>query len=333
MDQSILNLGADQLLVLTNTQDRDEFDLGDESQGILSGRLGSRTRPVKRCISFSIIRIMDPVTYNIPPELVTAYRGRSIVVRASDPGAIVKQLSGESLDLVQYVQLVSAGIDPESLTPLANWGLGIPLDLVLNDPVVEFPLLYNFSKLVDKHPVRVSIAVKPGFTKAVKLALALNFAIKLVVGQPEPALIDEMREVLDLYLHRAQVAQPIDYFHGLFLSYFRQEPATLWSIQEEDPDQFCFVSDEGHETVSPRFAGIDPRGDTNDAEAAEGGPHIALECDQCAFVDRCGGYFKWPDRSFSCDGVKTIFGTLNDAAAELRNDLEVYAGSTGGAQP
>jgi hypothetical protein len=30
------------------------------------------------------------------------------------------------------------------------------------------------------------------------------------------------------------------------------------------------------------------------------------ECATCEFFPECGGYFKWPDRSFSCDGVKRV---------------------------
>jgi hypothetical protein len=205
---------------------------------------------------------------------------------------------------------------------------------VIRNPALEFPLLYNFSKLLDKHPIRASITVKPEFAQAVKLALALNFAVKLDVEQPDPALIEEMIDVLNLYLHRPNVSQPVDYFHSVFLSFYRQEPASLWIIQEEDPDYFRFITDDGVETVSPRFAGVDLKSSTGNSadEGTDSGHRDEIECDTCEYLDRCGGYFKWPDRNFSCEGVKTIFGTLNAAAVELREDLATFAASQKGAQ-
>jgi len=260
---------------------------------------------------------MNSVTYNVPARLVSEYKGRQVIVRSLDPGEIVQEFSGEDLDNVKYVQLLSADIDPEALAPLANWGRGVPMDIVISDPASEFPLLYSFSKLLDKHPIRASIAVRPGFLKAVKLALALHFTVKLDVGQPDASLIEEMKEVLDLYLHDASVGQPVECFHSIFLSFYRQEPASVWFIQEEDPEHFRFVSDDGVETVSRRFAGVDPMAKRDDATARE-----ALECDTCQFMAVCGGYFKWPDRNYGCEGVKAVFGTINAAAAELKQTVD-----------
>ncbi|MCM3903569.1 MAG: hypothetical protein ND866_17840 [Pyrinomonadaceae bacterium] len=277
--------------------------------------------------------VMNSVTYNIPAGMVAAYRGRQVVVRSHDPAEIIQHLSDDDLDNVQYIQLLSPYVAPETLMLLANWGRDVRLDIVIRHPALEFPLLYNFSRLLDKHPIRASIAVKPGFAKAVRLALALKFAVKLEIEQPEPALIEEMAEVLDLYLHRPNVSQPVEYFHSIFLSLYQQEPATLWVVQEEDPEYFRFVTDDGVETVSPRFAGVDPKNKTiaRSEESLEARPLEVIECDTCEFLKCCGGYFKWPNRNFSCEGVKTIFGTLNGAAVELRADLATYAALHGGA--
>ena len=276
---------------------------------------------------------METVIYNIPAQMVEAYRGRQVIVRSHDPAELVQRLSHEAdKENVLYVQLLSLNCEVEALS---RWAETLPLDLVMRDPAREFPLLYNFSKLQDKHPVRVSISVRPGFVKAVKLALALNFAVKLEVGQPDSALLEEMAEVLDLYLHRTNVSQPVEYFHSTFLSFYHKEPSSLWFIQEEDPEQFRFITDEGEETVSERFAGIYLKDHTGSIVREQ--PHAPLsgksECDACEFFACCGGYFKWPDREFSCEGVKTLFGTLEGAAAELKNDLNAYRVSQAGVQP
>ena len=246
-------------------------------------------------------------------------------MRVIDPSELVAALPDIDREDVQFVQLLSADIDPDKLEALAQWGRDVPLDIIITDPVREFPRLYNFSNLLDTHPIRISIAVKPGFIKAVKLAAALNFAIKLVVSQPDDDLINEMIEVLDIYLHRSSISQPIEYFHSMFLSSYQDEPASLWMIQEDDPDHFRFVSDEGEETASLRFAGNDP----TIAIPSKG----SFECTTCEFETKCGGYFKWPDPNYNCKCVKTLFATIDDAAEELKQNVASMIAVQGGSQP
>ncbi len=278
---------------------------------------------------------MSSVTYNIPVHLVADYRGRQVVVRLKDFSDVVQKITEEDFANIQYVQLLSTGIDPLSIVALANWGRAVPLDILIRDPVSEFPHLYNFSKLLDKHPIRVTIAVKPGFSKAVRLALALNFTVKLDVEQPEDALIAEMAEVLEFYLHRPNVSQPVEYFHSIFIAGYRNEPTSVWLVQEEDPELFRFVTDDGVETLSPRFAGIEPDqiGSMSGKDGNVSSRNGAIECDTCEYMEVCGGYFKWPDKSYSCNGIKSIFATINSAANDLNKDLLAFTASHGGAQP
>lgn len=274
---------------------------------------------------------MNSITYNIPAHLILGYSGRKTIVRSHYPAEIVQHLAGQNLENVQYVQLLTVDLDAEAQTLLSNWAIRVALDLVIRNPETEFPLLYNFSKLIDRHPIRVTIPVKPGFVKAVKLALALHFAVKLDVGQPDEALIEEMSEVLDLYLHRSGVSQPVEFFHSLFVSSYKQDPTSVWIVQEEDPEYFCFVTDDGSETFSKRFAGCDPTnasgGTTRINDLTDSAtPH---ECDTCKFLPTCRGYFKWPDSSFSCNGVKSIFSAIDSAAEELRENVAAASAQGG----
>ncbi len=267
--------------------------------------------------------IMDPVTYNITSDRVAEYIDRRIIVRSFDPDEFVRVFPEEIPEGLQYVQLLSASVQTDALATLSNWGRNVPLDVVMGEPATDFPLLYNFSKLLDRRPVRVSIPVVPGFLKAVTLALALHFAVKLVVGQPDAALIDEIGETLDIYLHRPNVSQPVEFFHSLFLSAYRDEPVNIWSVQEDDPEHFCYVADDGTETLSPRFGGAVPDGvsrvDLIKGDSASA--PVASECDTCDFFSACRGYFKWPDSGYNCDGVKSIFATIDTEAAELRENV------------
>lgn len=268
-------------------------------------------------------RNMNDITYNIPTNLLSEYKDRQVIVRSYDPAEIVRTLS-EATDLnnVQYVQLLAADVSPAALDIFANWSCGVPLDIAVRNPGSEYPLLYNFAKLAAARPVRVSIAVKPGFKKAVKLALALHFAVRLDVGQPDEALVEELSEVLDFYLHSPNVQEPVEYFHSVFLAFYRDEEMNLRIIQEEDPEYFRFVDDNGAERISPRLGEISPEsfaaGRLNENPSGKTSEH---DCDSCEFSRVCGVFFKWTDAGYDCRGVKSIFGTLKAAAAELRKDV------------
>ncbi len=270
---------------------------------------------------------MKPIIYNIPAFMTAHYRDSHVIIRSDDPVKLVRLMEHKKPDNLQYVQLLSTKIDPKALDVLAHSEVAVPVDVIVNDPVAEYPHFYNFSKLVNSRAVRMSIPVKPGFIKAVKLAVALHFSVKLVVKQPNVQLIRELFETLDFYLHRPSVSEPIEYFHSLFLSIYRQEPVNLWIIQEEDPDFFRFVSDNGVETVAPRLAGANLekiKGDLLIAGIAANQASIH-ECYACQFRESCGGYFKWPDSNYDCTGVKTIFGALSAAVANLKKDIAAAA--------
>ena len=274
---------------------------------------------------------MDSLIYNIPARLAAAYTGRRVIVRSDDPAELAGAISRLDPENVLYGQLLSLGVE---VGPLTNWEQSVPLDLVMTEPADEFPLLYRFTHLLDKHQIRVSIPVSAGFANAVRLALALHFSVKLAVGQPDPELIAELNKVLELYLHRSTVSQPVEYFHSTFLSFFHQEPASLWFIQEEDPEQIRFVSADGKENVSRRLSGSLLQRRNGTALAVNVLEQVAekSECDDCEFFDRCGGYFKWPNKDFDCAGVKGLFGTLQAAAAELRTDLSRIPATQGATQ-
>ena len=277
-----------------------------------------RVAAAVRGLTAGAIDQLNVVTYNIPAHLLAAYQGKSVIVRSDNPWELVAYLLQADLENVLYAQLASPDVDPD---PLMTWASALPLDVLVRNPTVEYPFLYNFSKLLDKHPVRISISVKNGFVKAVRLALALGFSVKLEVGQPDASLIGELDEVLDLYLHRSEVSQPVEYFHSTFLSFFNQKQSSnLWSVQEEDPEQYRFISNEGVETVSPRFGELDWK-ELKPTLAAQS---TMTECDGCEYLEPCGGYFKWPNKEFDCEGVKALFSSLSLAAEELRNDLASF---------
>jgi hypothetical protein len=166
----------------------------------------------------------------------------------------------------------------------------------------------------------------PGFGKAVRLAVSLNFAVKLEMGQPDSFLVDELAQVLDFYLHSTKVRQPIDPFQTLLLSFYRHAPMSLWEIAEEDPVQVRYITDDGEETISKRFAGTEFEVDVADFVKNHSQQLLAekRQCHQCEFFSRCEGFFKWPDKSYDCASVIRLFKTLAMAADEVTQDLAAY---------
>lgn len=266
---------------------------------------------------------MSSPIYNVPLALAADYPGQRLVVRTDDPAALVARWPTPPVDWL-CVQLVGL---PDRVAPLIHWGRGLAIDIVLADPVADYARLYRYAKLIDNHPVRVSLPVVEGIDKAVRLAASLHFAVKLEPGQP--SAISELAEILDLYLHQATTPQPIDYFHEVLLGWLHDSPVELWTVLDEDPTGFRHVAEDGGERFPPRLAGAS--GDPEDfvRRWQEMLIETGAECQDCAYRDVCGGYFKWPNPDYDCAGVKQLFATLRAAADELRSDLARYATTPG----
>jgi hypothetical protein len=263
------------------------------------------------------------ITYDIPVSLMDDYRGRKTVVRSCDPSDIVARITVQDLADISYIKLLSLNGEIEGLMA---WGGEIPVDLVVSDPYRDLPLLYRYAPLRGSHPIRVSVPLLPGFGNVVKLAVSLNFAVKLEVGQPGESLFDELQRIARFYLHQATVSEPIEFFHSLFLAFYHRDPVTLWSIQEEDPSLVRHVTEQGVETMAGRFSGMEVEEDSipclcglENRSSAD-----ASECAGCEFLRNCMGYFKWPLREYRCRGVKELMRTLWSAAEEARADFASY---------
>jgi hypothetical protein len=220
------------------------------------------------------------------------------------------------------LQLLDISADLESLD---GWNPGLPIEVVLTDPEAETMKLYRLCKLQRSHPVRIVVPIVPGFSKAVRVASFLYLPVKLEGAQPDSELIDELCETLDFFLHNKAVSQPIEYFSGLLTTVIHKQPVTLWEIQEEDPAAVRYVTDNGAETMSRRpFTSPDVDLTNFRFELTKRVLSPETECASCEFFLNCGGYFKWPNRDFSCEGVKRLFHRLRDAALELHDDLSLY---------
>lgn len=275
---------------------------------------------------------MEPVIHHVTVAQLGSYDGAPVVVRSHSAASLVRALSevhsgnGEEAGVdpkrVRWVQILSPEAD---VAPLVEWDSETPIEIVLTAPADQYTELHKFATLRDRHPIRVTISVAPGFRKAVLVAAALQFSIKLDVGQPDEGLIDELLEVVDLYLHRTTVTQPIEFLHSVLLSFFHESPDSLWNIQEEDPARYRFVPDESDFRQLRRTAGsasADPA--TFVDELGRELLAAGAECISCEFAPMCRGYFKVPDREYDCAGVRRVFHRLASAATHVAADLETH---------
>jgi hypothetical protein len=272
--------------------------------------------------------LSDSIVYSIPDTMIEAYRGRNLIVRGRDPSLMVDRLATHDLERVQYLQILGTGGNIDSLM---RWENAVPVDLVVENTEADLPLLYRYSTMRAERPVRVSVPVVPGFSKVVKLALSLDFAVKLELSQPEPAMIDELLQVAGLYLHQTTVSQPVEYIHSMFLAFYHGDPVTLYTVQEEDPSRNRYITDHGTETISRRFAGGDLKYGVLSfiKRFTEELLTEKQECTDCEFFNSCLGYFKWPRKEYRCDGVKALFQRIMEAAEELKADLSSFHSPSG----
>ena len=213
--------------------------------------------------------------------------------------------------------------DSNAWMEAAHSGSDISLDLILADPSSEFPELYKLVDVSAVHDVRVTIQARPGLLKAVKLAAALRFPIRLLPGQPQADVLAELKQALDFYLHDPAVEAPVEFFHSWIAKTQGADVGSLWMILEEDPAAYLQYDINGQIKL-PSSGAI---GSTANLPAEFVENHLkslleqGAECATCPWQQPCRGYFKWPDRTYSCQGIKDLFSVIQLAADEMARDL------------
>jgi len=114
--------------------------------------------------------------YNVPAALFDRYQGCKLILRSSSPAELVDSLSRVEPESIQFIQLLSTD---EDASVLEGFRVSLPLEIVLSKPAEHYLRLYNYKSLLDTHPIRIAVPVVPQFSNAVKVALSLNFAVKL----------------------------------------------------------------------------------------------------------------------------------------------------------
>src|SRR5215469_8887576 len=111
---------------------------------------------------------------------------------------------------LRWLQVEKMLGDPEAWTEAAQSDSDIPLDVVVSDPALEFSHLYRLVDACAVRAVRVTMPAVPGLTKAIRLAAALRLPIRVLPGQPSAAVLEELHEALQFYLHEPMVDAPVE---------------------------------------------------------------------------------------------------------------------------
>ena len=264
----------------------------------------------------------------LPSALAESQGGAFFVAIVRNRGEFLRLLH-HPLPGLRWLQVEGMLAEPEAWAEAAHHDSPIALDVILADPASEFSDLYRLVDASAVRGIRVTIPAAPGLAKAVRLAAALRFPVRVLPGQPTAEVLEELQEALEFYLHEPMVETPVEFFHSMLAGMCGGDMSSLWMILEEDPEAFQHFDADGRARL-PRTAGS---GLVPMAAFVE--THLnslvvqGAECATCPWQQQCRGYFKWPDPTYSCEGVKQLFSRIQAAGEEIRRDMAAVAADTG----
>jgi hypothetical protein len=224
---------------------------------------------------------------------------------------------------LQWLQVEGLLGDPDAWGQAARGDSDVALDVLLATPAEEFSQLYRLVDVCAVRNVRVSMPALPGFAKAVRLAAALRIPVRLLPGQPNPEVLNELAEVLTFYLRDPMIETPVEFFHSVLAFMCGAETGSIWTILEEDPATFRHLGTDGRSMFAGSFEFLSPEKPASTFVRSRLKSLIEEngECATCSWQGICQGYFKWPDAAYACGGVKQLFSSLQEAATEMGLEL------------
>lgn len=258
----------------------------------------------------------------VPSDLVLEQGDRPFVVIVRSREELSQWLSNPPAGL-QWLEIDGLLGDPDAWAPAAQSASNVPLDVFLASPGLQFSDLYRLVEVCAVRDVRVSMQASPGFLRALKLAVALRLPVRLLPGQPAPEVCAELTEAVTFYLRDPMVETPVEFFHSVLAFISGADTGSLWTILEEDPAIFLHQDPNGRFEL-PRVSGSPPQEILLPAFVATRFKKLVeqnTECTTCPWQQICQGYFKWPDPSYDCRGIKQLFSIIKAAADEMGQEL------------
>lgn len=244
--------------------------------------------------------------------------GEALVVIVRTPEEFLRWLE-EASSAVQWIQVEGLLGEADAWATASRGRSSVALDVVMSDPESEYHLLYRLVDVSKVRDVRVTIPVRPGLLKAVRLAAAIHLPVRLLPGQPDEETLAELQDAMEFYLHDPMVEAPMEFFHST-LAWCRQGSGTdLWATLEQDPAVFPHLADDGVPVLPAERPGVTAAGFVDDHMRRM--EEEKAECLSCRWRDFCCGYFKLPDPGYACAGIIGLLDGLAEAAREINAEL------------
>jgi hypothetical protein len=250
----------------------------------------------------------------LPAETAGRRDGGPFVAVARDLANFTRRLLDAPPEL-QWIQVDNLLGEPDAWTTAARAPGDVSLDVVMTDPGAEFPWLYRLVDVAKVRDLRVTIPVRGGFLKALRLAAAIRLPVRLLPTQPDPEELDELAAAADFYLHDPMVETPVEFFHSVLGWCSGAATADLWIASERDPAVFQHFGPDGALLLPAGRPGVTAAGfvdDHLDRLDSDGAP-----CAACRWRGFCRGFFKLPDPAYSCAGIVGILDRLEQAARQM----------------
>ena len=245
----------------------------------------------------------------VPLKELDTHPDGPVIIPVRECGEVAS-LGGIALNRVVWVEI------PLNLIH-EQWPPGAPLDVILEDPAREAASLYHLTQVRYERPVRVTIPGSPGVARAGRIAMALQLPVRLMPMQPSPEVLEELDEALQSYLHDPQTSAPVEFFQSALAWWLYGDAPPLWMALELDPDWYRRVPEQNRpENESP------PQEPGFVERWLERLVRAGSECAPCRFREWCRGFFKWPDCTYDCAGVKQLLARIEESAAQIVRDLD-----------
>jgi hypothetical protein len=241
-------------------------------------------------------------TLSLPADKANHSDSLNLIVRIEDEEELAL-LDGLDPDQVAWLEVPLALAHRDELNPF-------PVDVLLQEPGEQAADLYSLAGLREPNLPRLSIPTKPGFADAATIGMGLHFPIRLIPLQPAAEEVSGLGQVLERYLHDANVSQAVEPFYSALTTLLQGENRTLWDAVEYDPSYY--------RCDPPR-----PKLEKDDAVATHLQNLIEeeAECATCPLQSWCAGWFKWPEPDYDCQHVRRLFDTVEQAATQMQADL------------
>ncbi len=244
-----------------------------------------------------------PVLVSVDASLASRSSAEGVVIRMRSEAdlACLKDLPSER------VAWIEVPLELAHRTELDQYSV----DVLLDDPKAQASLLYGLAGRRDPDLPRLSIPSAPGVADAAIIGMGLHFPIRIVPVQPVSEQVAEMSVVLERYLRDGRATRAIEPFHSALATLLHGDGATLWDAVEHNPVDYR------REPPHPGLESPDSVEVRRDRLVQEG-----AECAGCSLLPWCVGWFKWPNPDYDCADVRALFGKVEQAADELRADLD-----------